>query len=128
MISFCRPRFILLIAFVCALSSRALSAADPQVIELWPEGVPDLKANASAEKTDGHGRYWNIHHPSLTVYPAPAEKANGTGVVLASGGSYQRVAIGLNGGGLTQWLNSLGVTVFVLKYRSAEYGHPAPLR
>src|SRR5258707_191501 len=26
------------------------------------------------------------------------------------------------------WLNSLGVTVFILKYRNAEYGHPAPLR
>ena len=29
---------------------------------------------------------------------------------------------------MTKWLNSLGITVFVLKYRSVEYGHPAPLR
>lgn len=121
-------RSFVLFGLVSALLSRALLAAELPVIDLWPEGVPGLKADASEEKTDGQGRYWNIHHPSLTVY-APADgKGNGTGIVLASGGGYQRVAIGLNGGDITRWMNSLGVTVFVLKYRAAEYGHPAPLR
>jgi len=38
------------------------------------------------------------------------------------------VAAGTNGGEITRWLNGLGATVFVLKYRNVEYGHPAPLR
>ena len=121
-------RFRLALVLLSMFLMHALRSAELQVIDLWPEGVPGLKADASEEKTDGQGRFWNIHHPSLTVY-APAEgKANGTGMILASGGGYQRVAIGLNGGEVTRWLNSLGVTVFVLKYRAMEYGHPAPLQ
>ena len=105
----------------------AARSAEPRVVDLWPEGVPDLKADAGPERED-NGRFSNIHHPTVTVY-APADgKANGTGVIYAAGGGYVRVAIGAHGGEITRWLNSLGVTVFVLKYRHADYGHPAPLR
>lgn len=96
-------------------------------IDLWPEGVPGLRADASPEKGD-HGRFTNIHHPSLTRYDPPAGQANGTAVIYAAGGGYVRVAVGEDGGEVTRWLNSLGITVFVLKYRNVEYGHPAPLR
>lgn len=121
-------RIFLPLVLLFAFGFRSSFAADLQVIPLWPEGVPGLKANPTPEQTDGQGRYWNIHHPSLTVYLPPEGKANGTAFVLASGGGYQRVAIGLNGGEVTRWLNSIGVTVFVLKYRAMEYGHPAPLQ
>lgn len=116
--------FVFLLSLAClAAPSRA---ADAPVIPLWPEGVPDLKPDAAPEKDVGGGRFVGIHYPSLTVY-APA-KPNGTAMILASGGGYLRVAIGENGGEVTKWLNGLGVTVFVLKYRNVEYGHPAPLR
>lgn len=105
----------------------SMRAAEPRVVELWPEGVPDLKADAGPEKED-NGRFSNIHHPSLVIYAPPAEKANGTAIIYAAGGGYVRVAVGANGGEITRWLNGLGVTVFVLKYRHADYGHPAPLR
>ena len=95
-------------------------AAEPKVIDLWPEGVPGLKPNAGPEKDDGAGRYTNIHHPTLSVF-AP-EKPIGTAVIYAPGGGYVRVAAGVNGGEVTKWLNSIGVTVFMLKYRNAEYG------
>jgi acetyl esterase/lipase len=117
------------LSFFGFLMATALWAADAStVIDLWPEGVPDLKANAGPEKDDGTGRFTNIHHPSLTIYAPPSGRANGTAVIYAAGGGYVRVAIGVNGGEITRWLNSLGVTVFVLKYRNADYGHPAPLR
>jgi acetyl esterase/lipase len=115
-------RFILL--FACVVWAHA---AEPRVIPLWPEGVPDLKADAGPEKEE-NGRFTNIHHPTLLVYPPPGEKANNTAVIYAPGGGYVRVAAGPNGGEVTRWLNSLGVTVFLLKYRHADYGHPAPLR
>jgi acetyl esterase/lipase len=47
---------------------------------------------------------------------------------VCPGGGYVRLAIGENGGPDTKWLNGLGVTVFVLRYRLVEYGHPAPMR
>ncbi|MEO5960377.1 MAG: alpha/beta hydrolase [Opitutaceae bacterium] len=110
------------------LAATVLSAAGPQVIALWPEGVPGVKAGATPEKDDGQGRYTNIHHPTLVIYAPPAGKANGTAIIYAPGGGYQRVAAGVNGGEVTTWLNSIGVTVFMLKYRHAEYGQPAPLQ
>ncbi len=124
-----RLRLRLSVAFffagIAAISSAAGAAP---VIDLWPEGVPDIKADAGPEKDDGNGRFTQIHHPTLTVYAPPAGQANGTAVIYAPGGGYVRVAAGVNGGEIVRWLNSLGITVFLLKYRNVEYGHPAPLR
>ena len=117
---------LLLLSWLFAAS--ALAVEPPPVIDLWPEGVPEIKADAGPEKDDGSGRFTNIHRPTLTVYAPSLGKANGTAVIYAAGGGYIRVAVGANGGEITRWLNSLGITVFVLKYRNVEYGHPAPLR
>jgi acetyl esterase/lipase len=103
-----------------------LRAAEPAVITLWPEGVPGLKPGAGPEKDDGSGRYSGIHYPTLVVFTSA--KPNGTAVIYAPGGGYARVAAGLNGGEIVRWLNELGVTVFLLKYRHADYGAPAPLQ
>ena len=119
------PRVALALWLVC--SAAALVAADVQVIELWPEGVPGLLADAGPEQ-ESRGGFSNIHHPTLTVYPPPSGTANGTAVIYAPGGGYQRVAPGVNGGSITTWLNSIGITVFVLKYRVVPYHHPAPLQ
>ena len=122
-----RPKTRLALFAVALLCARPLSAAEPKVINIWPEGVPDLKTNATPE-VENNGTFSNIHHPTLTVYAPPADKANGTAVIFCAGGGYVHVAVGPNGGAITKWLNELGVTVFVLKYRCQEYGHPAPLR
>ncbi len=109
------------------LAFTTAARADAPTIPLWPEGVPGLRADAGPEKVVD-GRITNIHTPTLTVFCPPPEKANRTGVIMAPGGGYVRLGIGERGGPITEWLNSLGVTVFVLKYRLAEYGHPAPLQ
>ncbi len=112
---------------LCVFGLARVVAAEPRVIDLWPEGVPGLKPDATPEKED-NGRFSNIHHPTLVMYAPTSVAPNGTAVIYAAGGSYVRVAVGPKGGDITRWLNSLGITVFVLKYRAAEYGHPAPLR
>jgi len=104
-----------------------LFSADARVIDLWPEGVPGLRADATPEKLENN-RAFNIHHPSLTHYPAPAGKACGTAVVICPGGGYLRLSMENEGTQVAEWLNSLGVSAFILKYRLGEYGHPAPLR
>ena len=109
------------------LAPVRLPAADT-VINLWPEGVPGLHADAAPEVDDGQGHFTHIHYPTLVVFAPPAGTANGTAVIYAPGGGYTRVASGVNGGIVTRWLNSLGITVFLLKYRHADYGHPAPLQ
>jgi acetyl esterase/lipase len=113
---------------LCALCSASLLAAAETTIELWPEGVPGIRADAGPEHDDGQGRYTNIHYPSLVVYPPTEGTANGTAILYAPGGGYRRVAAGVNGGIVTEWLHTLGITVYMLKYRHEPYGHPAPLQ
>jgi acetyl esterase/lipase len=121
-------RLSALLATFCSVSFTALmSAAEPTTIPLWPEGVPNLRADATEEKSTDN-RTSNIHHPSLTVYPAPAGKANGTAVIVCPGGGYVRLAMDKEGTEYAQWLNTRGITAFVLKYRMVEYGQPAPLQ
>ena len=47
----------------------------------------------------------------------PKEKANGCAVVVAPGGGFRELVIGPEGRQAAEFLNTLGVTVFVLKYR-----------
>jgi len=120
-------RFVALAVIVAGEPPLSARAAEPLVIDLWPEGVPGLRADASPEVVKD-GRVSNVHTPSLTYYPTPAGIANGTAVIMCPGGGYVRLAMSNEGMGAVNWLNPLGVSVFILKYRLQEYGHPAPLR
>jgi acetyl esterase/lipase len=116
--------------FLCVYSAvimAAAIAADPKTIELWPEGVPGLRADATPEKIED-ARASNVHHPYVAVFPAPADKAVGTAVIICPGGGYVRLSIENEGSLIAARLNALGVSAFVLHYRLVEYGHPAPLR
>lgn len=77
-------------------------------------------------------RVGNVSHPTLTVYPASADKANGAAVVVCPGGGYHILAMDLEGTEVVEWLNSIGVTAALLKYRvPAPKGHEryeAPLQ
>ena len=48
--------------------------------------------------------------------------------IVCPGGGYVRLAVDKEGSELTRWLNGLGVTAFILKYRVAPQQHPAQLR
>ena len=115
----------LLSAVICALLLNPFLAMGQKVIELWPEGVPNIKANTSNESERG-GVYTHTHHPKLLYTPPKPGTANGTAVIFAAGGSYVRINVG--GGEFTQWLTDNGVAVFTLIYRNQDYGQPAPLQ
>ncbi len=101
--------------------------ASPQVILLWPEGVPGAKPNGGEER-NVDARVSNVQNPSLTYYAAPAASSVGTSVIVCPGGAYARLAIDKEGTDIAKRLNAIGVSAFVLKYRLMEYGHPAPLQ
>ena len=109
------------------LAAPCIASETPKTIPLWPEGVPGLRPDAAEERVVNN-RIVGVHHPSLLMYAPSPEKSCGAAVIFCPGGGYVRLAIGEAGGYETQFLNSLGVTVFILKYRMVEYGHPAPLR
>src|SRR5689334_18487530 len=105
-------RLLLTPLVLCAVALNAFSA-EPLVVPLWPEGVPDLKTNAGPEVEYG-GRFTNIHNPTITLYAPAVAKSTGVAVVFSPGGGYVRVSDGKSD---ARWLNSLGITAFVLKYR-----------
>ena len=89
---------------------------DRAFVLLWPEGAPGAVGTEPEDK------------PKLTLYRAPADRANGTAVVVCPGGSYRTLASDHEGRQVAEWLNTLGVSAFVLQYRvGPRYRHPAPL-
>ncbi len=96
--------------------------AQQQVIKLWPESIPGSTLNPSYVESDEKGtdnitRVFRVSDPELIVYPAPEDKANGTAVIICPGGGYHILAIDHEGHNIAKWLNELGITAFVLKYR-----------
>jgi acetyl esterase/lipase len=118
---------ILLLLLLLGLRAWTACADEPRVIPLWPEGVPDARPNGGEERVED-GRVYNVHMPTLTVFPAPAAATAGTAVIICPGGAYLRLSVAREGDALVERFNAFGVTAFVLKYRLVEYGHPAPLR
>src|SRR5262245_12784788 len=117
-------------SLLVALAGTSLvSAADgPRpVINLWPAGSPTLKGADEKEITtpenvkpgDRISSIKNVHTPSIEVFLAAADKAVGTGVIVAPGGGHRQLVIGSEGTDIAKWLNDLGVAAFVLKYRLA---------
>jgi acetyl esterase/lipase len=108
------------------LASLSFAAA-PVVIPLWPEGVPGAKALGPERVAEGE-RISNISEPTLTVISPAVDRPNGTAIIIAPGGGYGFVSYAREGIQYANWLSTLGVTSFILKYRLAEFGHPAPLQ
>lgn len=92
-----------------------------ETIHLWKGGAPGAKVNPTFKTTvddsDGWVKMRFVTDPTLDVYPAPADRANGTAVIICPGGAYWALAIKHEGSDVAHWLNSIGVTAFVLKYR-----------
>lgn len=88
----------------------------PQSIFLWPDGAPRALGNAE------------IDRPSLTIYPASPTNKVPTGIVICSGTGYSHLALEHEGREIAEWLNSLGISSFVLKYRlGPKYRYPIEL-
>lgn len=109
------------------ISAPRAQTSLPAGVPLWPEGVPGAIRDGGPEVM-ADGRVSNVHTPSLIPFPAAQAARNGTAVIVCPGGGYNRLAIEKEGVATARWLNSLGVSAYILKYRLKEYGHPAPLR
>ncbi len=99
------------------LPLSVLAQQKPEQIPLWSNGAPGFENlhNQPEEAKD----YWvrHINNPSITVYPAPKEKATGAAVVICPGGGHRLLVYNAEGVDPAVFLNNIGVTAFVLKYR-----------
>lgn len=111
---------------VLMLGAAGLASAANNIIPLWPEGVPG-KRDIGPEKIGG-GYTANVSEATLTMVSPAVDHPNGSAVIICPGGGYVRMSTAREGEQYANWLGTLGVTDFVLKYRMQEYGHPAPLQ
>ena len=110
-----------------ATAAKPVAVAPPRVIDLWPEGVPGRIADAPPERVEDE-RVYNVSVPTLTAFPAASPDERRAAIIVCPGGGYVRLAVAKEGSDVTRFLNGLGVSAFVLKYRVAPYRFPAALR
>lgn len=131
---FC-PVILLLIAL--AGGAPRAWAAQTTTLKLWP-GLPPLSLPADKPEAElplepgQHPdivRLGNVSRPEITVYHPPVAKRNGTAILICPGGGYYILATKHEGTQVAEWLNQIGVTAAVLKYRvPAPKNQPAHLR
>jgi dienelactone hydrolase len=90
-----------------------------EVIKLYPGKAPGSENWDWQEKELGGGfpLVYNVSDPSITVFKADDKIATGKSIVVCPGGAFCLQAIGVEGYDVAKWLNSHGITVFILKYR-----------
>lgn len=109
-----RYRVFALMAVLCSIVCRAQTA--PQAVLLWPDGAPGAQGDADIDK------------PSLTLYPASGANKIPVGVVVCPGGGYHNLAMDHEGRQIAEWLNNIGISAYVLKYRlGPKYHFPVQL-
>jgi acetyl esterase/lipase len=123
------------------LTTSCFGAGEP--IPLWPHGAPGDQGTLEAEKDTSKPneglvagrpliRLGNVSNPTLTVYRPAMPAEDRIAVVIFPGGGYTILAIDLEGTEVCDWLNSIGVTAVLVKYRvPGRKGQPiyaAPLQ
>ena len=126
---------------ICMGGCYVSVSAQEQTIRLFPEGgVPgevcplEEKAERSGNSTNGETmlRISNVSEPTITIYQASEQVASGSAMIVCPGGGYNLLAYDLEGDEVCLWLNDLGITAILLKYRvprrEGKEKHEAPLQ
>jgi acetyl esterase/lipase len=122
----------------------ALGTDPPKVVEVWPDKAPEESGNVGAERTRMSPKLnrkqvevteqtrliTDVTKPTLTIYCPPKEKDTETAILICPGGGYWDLYWQLEGEEVAGWLNSIGVTGIILKYRVPRHpdepkGEPA---
>lgn len=113
--------FALAAAVPSDVSVSEAGHSKPLTVELWPNTVPGIKTDRQETELPSQGdnvtRITHVSNPSMTVFKAPATTTAAPAVIVCPGGGYSILAINKEGTEAAEWLNSIGITALVLKYR-----------
>lgn len=102
------------------LTINQLQAQD-KIIPLWNKIPDEITAPDYNEKeTVKEGIIINssfVSVPTLSIFIPKEIKPNQTAIIIFPGGGYSHLSMDKEGTKVANWLNSLGITAFVLKYR-----------
>jgi acetyl esterase/lipase len=121
---------IFAIAFLY-LASPLHASEKPRIVELWPGKPPEEPGTIGAELqrmskqsvktqveiTEPTRLITNVTKPTLTIYRPAKDKDTGAAVIICPGGGYWDLFWQIEGEEVARWLNTLGVTGIILKYR-----------
>ncbi len=99
----------------------------PAETPLWNDTPPGPASSETIETTEERGKTYhdrfitNVSRPTLTLHRPPQPTQGRTAIVVCPGGGYSGVCIDKEGHDVARWLNSLGITAAVLKYRCGEF-------
>lgn len=130
-------RNLLICGCLLGLACPAVARPPDGFVDLWPEKPPGepIKAGKEQDFTKPEDRLiagrriiklGNVSTPQIHWYAPPRDKSNGTSIIIAPGGGYSILAWDLEGTEVAEWLNTQGVTAFVLKYRVPTRDHKEP--
>jgi acetyl esterase/lipase len=116
---------------LCCAAWPAAGADPPLVVEVWAGEPPEEGGNIGAERTrlspkldrkqvevtEQTTLITDVTKPTLTIYRPAKDKDTGTAVLICPGGGYWDLYWQLEGEEVAAWLNSIGVTGVILKYR-----------
>jgi len=123
---------VLAVILALPIGSQVLAAAEPLVVDVWPgkpaddnaakigkEHFRDLIVNGKPYTVDGKPTKWltNVTKPTLTIYKPAREKNTGVAMLICPGGGYHNLGWDVEGTEIAEWLNSIGITGIILKYR-----------
>jgi len=124
-------RFSIIPIFVALTLPWSAPAAEPLVAQLWPDKVPDETGGIGPERirfspkldrkqvevTEHTRLITAVTNPTITIYRPATNKETGTAMLICPGGGYWDLYWQLEGEEVAAWLNSIGVTGIILKYR-----------
>ena len=103
-----------------AVIANAYEEKATNTIMLWPKDAAghgtEGMGTPKPDRGDGHIRLTDVTAPSLRYFPAPATKQHGPAVILCPGGGYNHL-VTTKMTPIAEWLNSHGISAFVLIYR-----------
>ncbi|MSU36318.1 MAG: alpha/beta hydrolase [Pedosphaera sp.] len=111
-------------------------AEEPRVLPVWPGTVPGdygrigpERVRAPSEAPTKNAKWiTNVTKPTITIFRPAKDKDTGAAILICPGGGYWNLAWDLEGEEVAAWLNTVGVTGVVLKYRVPRRpGQPEPL-
>jgi acetyl esterase/lipase len=115
-------------SIMLGIMASASLAATPTILNIWPgkppgetkELPPEVDLTKDTDKLIAGKRIiklGNVSTPQIAVYKPEKSKDTGASVIICPGGGHHILAYDLEGTEVAEWLNTIGVTGIVLKYR-----------
>ncbi len=123
-----QPNISHLFVFCLIATTFEAMGAEPTILNVWPATPPnetqslppeDDRPQPNDRMVAGRAvqRIKNVSVPQLAIYEPKAELKTGAAIIICPGGGHRILAYDLEGIEVAQWLNGLGITGIVLKYR-----------